>query len=562
MPKPGDPDIVYANCKGRFGRFNFRTGQEKQFYVGAANMYGHNPGDLKYRFQRVSPIVVSPHDSSVVYHASQFLHRTTDEGETWTTISPDLTANEPDKQVISGAPITRDITGEEFYSTIYAVSESKLEKGLIWVGANDGPIHVTRDGGGTWADVTPPELPPGGRVQTVEPSPHRAGKAYVCVLRYQLGDPRPHILRTEDYGRTWTRLTTGANGIPADTPTRVVREDPVREGLLYAGTEFGMFVSFDDGGSWRTLQLDLPVTPVTDIVVHRNDLVLSTMGRSFWILDDISRLHQLDGRLADPEAHLFEPRPAYRTRYGGRRRTSAVAVPSYPPPGASIDYYLAGEAEGELTLEILDAEDRVVRRFTSSGRERRSALSTSAGAHRLHWDLRRGAPQPAGEAGPRRGGDRGPLVAPGNYRVRFVAGPVERTVALEVRIDPRVAADGVTREDLVAQEEFGVQVLAALRRARRLSARIRELRAGLAERNEAGEAGAERVDEVLAGVQRRLDDTDGPYPQPMLIAQLRYLAGMLDRADQRPGADAYLRLAELEGELARCAAASEKGSGR
>ncbi|MEE9470177.1 MAG: hypothetical protein V3W32_00550, partial [Gemmatimonadota bacterium] len=247
VPKPGNPDIVYANCKGRFGRYNLATGQEQQYYVGAQSMYGHNPRDLIYRFQRVSPIEVSPHDPGVVYHASQYVHRTTNEGLTWETISPDLTANEPDKQVISGGPITRDITGEEFYSTIYALEESPLEKGLIWTGANDGPVHVTRNGGVRWDEVTPSDLPPGGRVQSIEPSPHQAGKAYIAVYRYLLGDWEPYIYRTTDYGASWTRLTSGDNGIPADHPTRVVREDPDREGLLYAGTEFGMFVSFDDG---------------------------------------------------------------------------------------------------------------------------------------------------------------------------------------------------------------------------------------------------------------------------------------------------------------------------
>ena len=319
IPKPGNPDIVYSNCKGRFGRYNQSTGQEKQYYVGMGNIYGHNTADLVYRFQRVSPIAVSPHDPNIVYHASQFLHRTTDEGVTWETISPDLTARTPETQMISGGPITRDITGEEFYSTLYAVKESPIEPGQIWVGANDGPIHMTRDGGANWTNVTPPDLPPGGRVQTVEPSPHRPNKAYVAVLRYQLDDWEPHIYRTDDYGRTWTRLTTGTNGIPADSPTRVIREDPDREGLLYAGTEFGMFVSFDDGANWQSFQLNLPATPVTDMRVHQKDLVISTMGRSFWILDDLTALHQLNEDVASSNVHLFAPRDAYRMRYGGRR---------------------------------------------------------------------------------------------------------------------------------------------------------------------------------------------------------------------------------------------------
>ena len=278
VPKPGNPNIVYSNCKGRFGVFNKETGTEMQFYVGASNMYGHNPNELKYRFQRVSPIHVSPHNPDVVYHCSQFVHKTTDDGKTWETISPDLTAFEADKQVISGSPITRDITGEEFYSTIYAIRESTITEGLIWVGSNDGPVHVTKDGGENWSKVTPSKMPTGGRVDAVEPSPHNPAKAYISVLRYQLGDAKPYLYKTTDYGKSWELIT---NGIPADFPTRVVREDPEREGLLYAGTEYGMFISFDDGKNWKPFQQNLPVTPITDLKIHRNDLVMSTMGRGF-----------------------------------------------------------------------------------------------------------------------------------------------------------------------------------------------------------------------------------------------------------------------------------------
>ena len=253
-------------------------------------MYGHNPKDLRYRFQRVAPIHVSPHDPDVIYHASQYVHRTDDDGLTWQTISPDLTAFEPDKQVISGAPITRDITGEEFYSTIYSLRESPVKAGVIWAGANDGPVFVTRDNGKSWSDVTPRRLPKGGRVDSVEPSPHDPAKAYISVLRYLLGDNKPYVYKTEDYGRRWTLLTDGSNGIPPDFPTRVVREDPVRPGLLFVGTEFGLFVSLDDGKSWQPFQQNLPVTPVTDIKIIRGDLALSTMGRSFWVLDNITSL--------------------------------------------------------------------------------------------------------------------------------------------------------------------------------------------------------------------------------------------------------------------------------
>ena len=245
--------------------------------------------------------------------------------------------------------------------------ESRLEKGVIWVGSNDGPVHVSRDAGKTWKKVTPPDLPPGGRVQTIEDSPHRKGSAYIAVYRYlREHDLQPYIYATTDYGATWTRLTDGRNGIPGDYPTRVVREDPSQEGLLYAGTEFGMFVSFDNGRHWQPFQQNLPNTPVTDIRVHRKDLVLATMGRSFWIMDNVSLLHQLASRhelVMRSEAYLFQPRETYRMRYAPTG--ASPDQPQYPPPGAIIDYYLAGEPAGELKLEILDGKGSLVRAFAA-----------------------------------------------------------------------------------------------------------------------------------------------------------------------------------------------------
>jgi hypothetical protein len=248
---------------------------------------------MPFRFQRTSPIELSPHDPRVIYHASQYVHKTTNEGVNWQTISPDLTAFEEDKQGYSGEPITRDITGEEIYSAIYQVRESLHEEGVLWVGSNDGLLHITRDGGQTWANVTPDSLPPGGRIQTIDPSPHRPGRATIAAYHYLLDDWRPYIYQTDNYGESWSLLSDSLNGIPADHPTRVVREDPQREGLLFAGTEFGMHVSFDNGLHWQALQLNLPATPITDIRLHGQDLVLSTMGRSFWILDDVTPLRQV-----------------------------------------------------------------------------------------------------------------------------------------------------------------------------------------------------------------------------------------------------------------------------
>lgn len=558
VPRPDDANIVYANCKGRFGRYSKVTGQEKQFYVGMANIYGANPKDLAYRFQRVSPIEISPHDPNVVYHGSQYLHRSTDDGATWETISGDLTAFDPATQVIPGTPITRDITGEEYYSTIYAIEESPVERGVIWVGANDGPVHVTRDGGATWSNVTPPDIGAGARVQTIDPSPHQAGKAYVAMYRYLLGDWEPYIYRTNDYGQTWTRLTDGTNGIPADSPTRVAREDPDREGLLYAGTEFGMFISFDDGAHWQSFQQNLPVTPITDLKVHRQDLVLSTMGRSFWILHDITPLHEVSEQIASAEAHLFAPRDAYRMRYnaGGGFRPRAPADPQYPAPGAAIDYYLASEPSGEVKLEILDASGAVIRGFSSTGSGERLVLpdqpsmreftldqvggprvDKSAGMHRFIWDL--------GHAGPwdedaERAGRNGPTAVPGNYQVRLSVGnDWSRTQPLTVKVDPRVAADGVTQADLEQQLALSLKVRDALSNARLAAVQLRTARGEHAQNTE--------LDAQLADLESLLVTASGyRYPTPMLISQLQYLYGNLDRADQIPGTDAYRRFEELE----------------
>jgi len=543
VPKPGDPDIVYSNCKGRFGRYNKRTRQEKQYYVGAANMYGHNPRDLAYRFQRVSPIHVSPHDPDTVYHASQYLHRTRDEGVTWERISPDLTANRPDRQVISGGPITRDITGEEFYSTLYAVRESPLEPGLIWVGANDGPVHVTRDGGRTWTDVTPEGLPPGGRVQTVEPSPHRPGKAFVAVYRFLLDDWQPYIYRTMDYGKSWVRLTSGDNGIPPDSPTRVVREDPDREGLLFAGTEFGIYLSFDDGETWRSFQFNLPVTPVTDIRIHRKDLVLSTMGRSFWILDDLTPLHQIDPDAAS-DLLLFEPREAVRMRY--RSSTRSGADPAYPPPGARIDYMLPADVE-DIELTITRPDGREIRRF--SGTRGIPRLKRKAGIHRFLWDMRHGIQTgDSGEENPYRR-RRGPLVSPGSYRATLRVDGRSRTADFDIQADPRILEDGVTLSDLKAQERLCLEVLELGGRARKAADRIEKLLLRMADNPESGverTRPARKRDEELSELQARLVTAPGRYRQPKLIDQIQYLYGMLDRADQKPGRDAFSRLKELK----------------
>src|SRR5688572_13976116 len=539
VPQPGsDGRIFFSACKGRFYRHSDISGQTTEYSVGAANMYGHNPKDLKYRFQRVSQIVVSPHDRNVVYHGSQFLHRTTDGGRTWETISPDLTANDPRGHVISGTPITRDITGEEFYSTIYTVAESRVERGVIWTGSNDGPIYVTRDNGRNWTNVTPRGLAPGGRVQTVEASPHRRGSAYVAVLRYMFDDWKPYIFRTDDYGASWTLLTGPNSGFPQDHPSRVVREDPEREGLLYAGTEFGAFISFDNGRSWQPFQRNLPATPITDMKVFRRDLVISTQGRGFWIVDNLSPLHEVE-KIAQGNAVVLKPRDAYR---GGPRGTEAV-----------IQYYLPEVPPTPVTLEVLDERGTVLRTMTSSeatageqqrpppmreNREEEDApgprggggpvrVTKQKGLNSVTWDLRR---------------DGGVAALPGNYTVRLRVGQAPAVPApLTVKLHPYLEADGVTVADLQAQHELATKVAQLSDDARRLQGELRSARERLP-----SDSAAQRQLEAL---ERRLTQQPGQaYPQPMLMQQISYLSGIV-RADNRPHNHAFERYDELKREL-------------
>jgi photosystem II stability/assembly factor-like uncharacterized protein len=562
VPKPGDHNIVYADCKGRFGVFDKRLGTEKGYYVGAANMYGQNPGDLRYRFQRVSPIHVSPHDPSVVYHTSQYVHRTTDEGKTWETISPDLTAFEAEYQVISGSPITRDITGEEFYSTIYSIRESSVQAGVIWVGANDGPVHVTRDNGESWDDVTPRRLPPGGRVDAVEPSPHDAAKAYIAVLRYQFGDWKPYIYRTNDFGRSWDLLTDG-NGIPEDYPTRVVREDPDKEGVLYAGTEYGIFVSLDDGDTWHNFQQNLPVTPVTDIKIVRGDLAISTMGRSFWVLDNITTLQQDAINSLDSEPALFQPKTTIR--YRRPRGMPNTEVPDYPQPAVVIDYYLPEEFSERLVMEILDDAGNVVNRFTNADEDSEDgpgeqaltdmgtnqtiflvddSLSTDAGLNRFRWTMRHFGAWHSNED---RRYQNGPMVKPGTYTVRLSAGDSTMEHAFELQVDPRVLAGGTTLADISAQVDLQLEITELLSSARRLEDELDTEQEELAElETENGlsaqqQARLENVNAVLSALQT----AEGIYMEPMLTAQISYLYNMINAADQAPGQEAEMRFAEL-----------------
>jgi photosystem II stability/assembly factor-like uncharacterized protein len=561
-----DGSIVWGACKGEVGRYNVLTGQEQHYWIYPQNRYGHNPDDIKYRFPRQTVVYLSPHDERVVYQASHVLHRSTDEGVTWETISPDLTAREPEFQIVPGNPITRDITGEEVYSTIYSMVESRLERGVLWVGANDGPVHVSRDNGKTWKNVTPKGLPPGGRVQNIEDSPHRKGSAYVAVYRFlREHDLRPYIYRTDDYGDTWTPLTDGQNGIPIDHPTRVVREDPARDGLLYAGTEFGFFVSFNNGRNWQPLQQNLPATPVTDLRVHRNDLVISTMGRSLWIMDNVTPLQQLAAAPSFDTAHLFQPRETIRYRHSTNAGDSGQ--PEYPAPGVHIDLWFKEAPSADARLEILDTGGQVIRSFgvgaapqpgqaeemraTFRGAGGASSIRRAAGMQRFTWDMRHAG---AWTAATPQGGSGGPMVAPGTYGVRLTTAGQTQTRSFDLKVDPRVTQEGVTPADLEEQVAFLLRLRDTISDARRLQQDIEQAmtKAGVPSVGPAvpGATPAQLTfAHPLQALWARVADQSGTYPQPMLISQLNNVNRMVGQADQKVGKDAYDRYSDLLKEL-------------
>jgi len=544
IPHPSKANIVYGSCKGQYSVMNMDTRQSKNYWIGAQSLYGNEMPNLVLRFQRVSPMEVSPHDPDVLYYGSNHLHRTRDLGVTWETISPDLTWNPPHSQRASGWPITRDATGEEVYSTVYAIRESVLEPGVIWVGSNDGLFHVTRNNGGNWTNITPPDLPEGGRVQFLEPSPHRAGSAYYAVHRFLLGDYHPYIYRTDNYGESWTLLTDGANGIPEDWPTRVVREDPGREGLLYAGTEFGLFISFDNGAHWQSFQQNLPNVPVADLKVYRDDLIVATQGRAFWILDNVSSLHQMNPQVASADVHLYAPRDGYRTRDG------AAFV------GPTVEYFLASVPAGAVTIDILDASGDLVNSYSSGtgaapargaapntpqammmagrggrgGGARAAPVTRTEGHNRWVWNVQH---------------ESGLGAPPGEYQARLTVGNTVLTEALTVLIDPRLAAEGLTAADLQEQFEHNTTMRAMVEEVTAFATRVEAALEGLE-----GATGADaRTRQGGQAVADKLLTNPIRYSQPGLRTHITYLAGMTSRVDQKVGRDALQRYEVLRAEL-------------
>ncbi|MDQ7040723.1 MAG: glycosyl hydrolase [Rhodothermus sp.] len=473
-PDPKDPEIVYGGSYGGYlERYDHRTRQRRRVDIWPDNPMGHGAKDLKYRFNWNFPILFSRHDPNVLYAAANVLFKTTNEGQRWEQISPDLTRNDTTKMGPSGGPITKDNTSVEYYGTIFALAESVHEPGVIWTGSDDGLIYLTRDGGKTWQNVTPPPsiMPEWIQINSIEPDPFNPGGLYVAATMYKWDDFRPYLYKTKDYGRTWQKIT---NGIAADHFTRVIRADPERPGLLYAGTESGLYISFDDGEHWQRFQLNLPIVPITDLAIKGTDLIVATQGRSFWVLDHLEVLRQLTPELARQEVILFKPKDTYRLR-GSFRRQPPGGLGENPPAGVVIFFYLKEKPDTAtvVKLEILEEDGDVIRTFATNAKKRSDRLEVRAGSNKFVWDMR--YPDAEGFEGliMWAASLRGPLAPPGTYRVRLTVGDQVHEQTFRLLKDPRSKA---TDEDLQAQFAFLMEVRDKLSEVHRAIKHIREIR--------------------------------------------------------------------------------------
>jgi photosystem II stability/assembly factor-like uncharacterized protein len=511
-PYPPDPNIVYAgDYQGQLTRFDKRTGQLKVITVQPVLSDGKGAAGLEHRFQWTAPLLISPHDPNVLYHGGERLFKTTDGGMHWEAISPDLTRNDKSKQQPSGGPITIDDTGTEYYDTIFAVAESPLAKGLIWAGTDDGLVQITRDGGKTWTNVTPKEMPEWSKISQIDASPHDPGTAWVAVDRHANDDMRPYIYTTPDYGKSWRML---ARGIPEGSFVRAVREDPRRKGLLFAGTETGVFVSKNAGEDWEPLQLNLPTAPVHDLVIHGNDLLVATHGRAFWILDDISPLRQASEQERKAAVWLYDPAPALRIHARGGPK-EALTSGQNPPPGAII-YFEVKEKPKAASLEILDSAGKLVRKYASSELQPleepldpeddkpKPQLEVKPGLNRFVWDLRY-------EPAPRvkdyylyeyEEGAKGPMALPGKYQVKLTVDGKTLTAPLELKPDPRIK---VSPADLEKQFITLMDIRGELTRVYTAANQIIGLRAQLHDlQSHVKLAEAQALDEKMGALQDRL----------------------------------------------------------
>jgi photosystem II stability/assembly factor-like uncharacterized protein len=511
---PENNDIVYGGSyDGFLTRYNHETEEIQAVNVWPDNPMGHGAEDMKYRFQWNFPIFFSPHNPDKLYTASNHLHVTTDEGHTWKTISPDLTRNDSTKLGSSGGPITKDNTSVEYYCTIFAAVESPYEEGLIWTGSDDGLIHVTKDGGEHWENVTPNEMPKWLMINSIDPDPFVKGGAYIAGTLYKAGDYQPYLYKTKDYGKTWTKITSG---IPNDEFTRVVRADPEKQGLLYAGTEAGMYISFDDGASWTPFQLNLPVVPITDLTIKENNLIAATQGRAFWMIDDLTVLHQLSDQLKTTNHHLYKPQKTYRI--GGRSRESLTAGTNRAS-GVMVHYYLKDTASSDtVALSFHEPNGKTIATFSNhpDKKKKEEKLTVKPGTNLFTWDMR--YPDAEGFDGMILwwASLNGPKAVPGKYEVKLSVDGNEQVQPFEIIKDPRSSA---TQEDLQAQFDFLIEV-----------------RDKLSETNKAVEKIREAKTQIQDVMQKTEVDTIKTYGKSM-IAELKEIEEALYQTKNRSGQD-------------------------
>ncbi len=551
-PDPKDPEIVYGGSYGGYlTRLDHRTGQERDINVWPDNPMGHGAIDLKYRFQWHFPILFSRHDPNTLYAAANVLFKTTDEGQSWTAISPDLTRADTSTMGPSGGPITKDNTSVEYYGTIFTVAEGS-EPGVIWTGSDDGLVYLTRDGGANWQNVTPRAMPDFAQVNSIEADPFHPGGLYVAATRYKADDFTPYLYHTTDYGKSWKTIT---KGIDEEHFTRVIRADPVRRGLLFAGTETGLYMSMNDGETWEPFQMNLPIVPITDLAIKNGDLVVATQGRSFWILDDLTPLRRYDAQAMRDDYHLFAPRPTVRLGgYGGRpSRTEGQNADG----GVVLRYNLAERPDSsKVTLRILEENGEEIAHFTP---KTDTKLPVEKGLNSFSWDTRyEGAERFPGVVlwG---GGLGGPRALPGRYQARLIVGDDSTTVPFDILPDPRSTA---TPEDYQAQYEFLVQVRdkltethTAIKDIRDARDQIKTVNGRLGEGAEADSARAlgKRIIRDLTKVEEALYQTQNRSGQDPLNFPIRLnnrlsaLVGSVATGDFRPTAQAERVRQEITG---------------
>jgi photosystem II stability/assembly factor-like uncharacterized protein len=573
MPDPRNSDIVYAGSyDGYISRFDKKTGQEQDISGWPLNPMGAGAAELKHRFQWTAPILISPNDSNVLYHGGEAIFKTTDGGMSWTAMSGDLTRNDKSKQQSSGGPLTQDNTSVEYYDTVFAIAESPVEKGVIWAGTDDGLVHVTRDGGQHWANVTSKEFGEWSLVSIIDASPHTAGAAYVAIDRHKLDDYKPYIFKTTDYGKSWTKITTG---LPESSYAHSVKEDPKRKGLLFAGTENGVYVSFDDGAHWQSLKLNLPTTPIHDLMVKNDDLIVATHGRGFWFLDDISPLRQMNASTASEEAHLYQPAVTIRYRGPGFTLPATVPVGANPATGVIIDYFLKSAAKDAVTLEVLDAKGKIIRKYSSKKAAEGASpveeefgitrpgdkLPAEAGLNRFVWDMRSETPASVPGAVSWGGRPTGPLVVPGSYQIKLTVAGKTSTAPAEIQKDPRVTA---SQADLEKQNELAMRIRDRVNAGHEAVNQIRSVRgqidalkkrlgadAGAKPVLEAGDALKKKIDAIEEKIiQPKSKSGEDPLNYPIQAAdQLMALQSTVESADAAPTSQAYVVFDELNTRL-------------